>query len=134
MSVNLKCFVGYKNLTAFKRSEICNGAGAKNDWRSNFIPNTLWGLDCTEVFNIHDHCYYVGLSRADKEASDSMMLINLLRLIKNGSKILAPLRRRRALLYFEAVDIAGGDAFWSGKEIPKKNTQPKNIVQFEYYD
>ena len=55
--MKLRTFKGYYGLSVEDKQSICNGAGAAGDWRSKFIPNTLYGLDCTEVFNIHDFRY-----------------------------------------------------------------------------
>ena len=63
---NLIAEPGFHNLTFEEKSKICNGAGAANDWRSALIPNTLWGLNCTEVFDIHDYGYFVGFTYEDK--------------------------------------------------------------------
>jgi len=105
----------YKRLTPEMKAKICNGAGAAGQWISSFIPNTMWGLDCEEVFNIHDFDYYSGTSWADKDLADSRMFRNLLRVINHRGGLLAFLRRRRALKYYEAVHVAGDEAFWKGK-------------------
>lgn len=105
----------YKNLTDVQKVFICNGAGAADQWISSFIPNTMYGLDCEEVFNIHDFDYYYGKSWADKHLADARMLTNLLRLINWKGGLLGFLRRRRAMKYYEAVHVGGDDAFWKGK-------------------
>ena len=49
--MKLRCFSGYEKLTKSEKGRICNGAGAAGDWKSKFIPNTLYGLNCSEIFN-----------------------------------------------------------------------------------
>lgn len=133
MIINLRCFYGYQLLSKSERDNICNGAGAANDWRSRLIPNTLYGLDCIEAFNIHDHGYHVGSTPQDKEAADFMMLYNLLKIIASGSSWLAPLRNRRALKYFEAVVVAGEDAFWTNKKPNEIQYRTRKTYEIEYY-
>ena len=109
----LVAFFGYNNLSLTSKCDICNGAGAKNDWRSSFIPNTLYGLNCVEAFNIHDHAYEVGRTLHDKKFADDFLLCNLLELINTFGGWLRWFRRRRALKYYEAVYEAGSDSFFT---------------------
>ena len=102
----------YKDLTPERKAEITNGAGAANDWRSKFIPNTLWGLDCTEVFNIHDYDYSVGFTYEHKCLADTNLLLNLVRRINNHKGFLRIARRYRAMTYYDFVADAGEDAFF----------------------
>jgi hypothetical protein len=107
---------GYYELTPEKKAKICNGAGAAGDWRSAFIPNTIFGLDCTEVFNIHDYAYFLGVNLEDKYRADRAMLQNLLILIDNSCwPIFRWLRRLRAIDYYTAVVEFGNSAFFKGK-------------------
>ena len=106
--MQLRTFQGYHSLTLKEKNEICNGAGAAGDWRSAFIPNTLYGLDCTEVFNLHDYAYHVG---TDKELADMQMLINLNILIGQAGGWLTYLRRVRSVAYYMAVHNFGDEAF-----------------------
>lgn len=105
----------YKTLPPSKKKLIVNGAGAAGEWISCFIPNTMYGLDVEECFNIHDYDYHVGRSWAEKYLADSRMLRNLLKVINWKGGLLAFLRRRRALKYYEAVHLGGDEAFWKGK-------------------
>ncbi len=104
----------YKQLTDDEKAQICNGAGAAGQWISSFIPNTMYGLDCTEAFNIHDYDYYAGITQDDKNQADARLFDNLILLINNAGGILQWLRRRRAMKYYEAVHHAGDDAFFKG--------------------
>jgi hypothetical protein len=106
---------GYKALLPDEKAQICNGAGAAGKWISSLIPNTMYGLDCTEAFNIHDYDYEVGVSRADKERADKNLLMNLMTLIDHAGGWLMLLRQRRALKYYEAVQLFGDEAFYKGK-------------------
>lgn len=108
---------GYYELSDKKKDKICNGAGAAGDWKSKFIPNTLYGLDCSEVFNIHDYAYYAGKSEGDKERADVSMLINLVRLIDTTGGILSALRRYRAVSYYNAVHWKGDPAFFTEEKL-----------------
>ena len=108
---------GYESLTQEQKARICNGAGAANDWRSAFIPNTIYGLDCTEVFNIHDYAYHIGKTLDDKKRADFAMLQNLLCLINSSGNIVTRfLRRMRAMDYYDAVVEFGENPFFVGKE------------------
>lgn len=102
----------YKDLSTVRKAEICNGAGAKDDWRNIFIPNTLWGLDCTAVFDIHDFDYHVGYTYEEKCAADANMLVNLLKHINNYGGFLRVARRYRAMTYYDFVAEMGEDAFF----------------------
>lgn len=105
----------YKNITPTEKAQICNGAGAAGQWISSVIPNTLYGLDCTEAFNIHDYDYQVGASREDKERADRNLLNNLLMLINHKGGLLMLPRQWRAMKYYEAVQLLGDEAFFNGK-------------------
>jgi len=106
----------YKNLPLEMKAEICNGAGAKDDWKSEFIPNTLWGLDCTPVFDIHDFDYYTGFTYEDKCKADANMLVNLIRRINNHGGFLRIARRYRAMTYYDFVVEMGEDAFFQAQK------------------
>jgi len=111
--IGLIAEVGFLSLTPLQKSEICNGAGAEGDWRSALIPNTLWGLDCTQVFDLHDYAYFRGLTQADKDRADISMLINLIRVINHKGGLLSFARRYRAVTYYDAVHLLGDDAFFT---------------------
>ena len=87
--------------------------GAANSLISRWIPNTMYGLDVEEAGNIHDYMYHIGRTIEDKAEADRTFLNNMLRLINDRGGLLAPLRRRRALKYYEAVVYFGGPAFWA---------------------
>jgi hypothetical protein len=107
-----------------ERRQYCNGCGAHNGLSSLWVPNSIYGLDASLCCDIHDWSYGEGQTIDDKDSADRAFLNNLLRMIewarKNGSVVdvaLAPLRRRRALKYYEAVVVFGGPAYWEGKNL-----------------
>ncbi len=101
------------------RARVVNGCGT-GGWKGALVPETMYGLKITAACNIHDWMYLRGQTMADKEEADRVFLNNLLRLINFGSSWgwLKALRRRRALKYYHAVRLAGGPAFWDGKNNP----------------
>lgn len=115
IQIDLESTQGYKDLHPDHKAYICNGAGAAGQWISSLIPNTMYGLDCTEVFNIHDYDYHVGKTSEDKRIADRRMFDNLLTVINNKGGWLQALRRRRALKYYEAVKHGGDGAFFKEK-------------------
>ncbi len=104
--------------------KILNGCGAEG-WKSALVPETLWGLSVTSACNIHDWMYtFPKISTIeDKELADRVFLNNMVRIINHHHEndscvigcILKKLRLRRARIYYEAVSLFGGDAFWAGK-------------------
>ncbi len=104
----------YKRATPEERASRCNGCGTKGlgGW---LVPDTLWGLDITEACNIHDWDYWEGRTEEDKINADSRFLDNMLKVIQEGTWILRPIRRARAMLYYSAVRDGGDAAFWKGK-------------------
>lgn len=111
----------YVNASSGERAHVCNGCGSAQA-KFDFIPDTLWGLKITRACNIHDWDYYFGLTIEEKAKADRRFMNNMLRLIEADKtflgRVLKPLRRRRALKYYEAVLAFGGPAFWNGKIKP----------------
>lgn len=95
--------------------DICNGCGTKGI--GAIVPDTIYGVDITAACNIHDWMYFVGSTITDKEEADRVFLNNMLRIIDSngGWNWLQKLRVRRAYVYYQAVHIFGGPAFWKGK-------------------
>lgn len=114
MRVTLYAPEQYWRLDPEVKAAMTNGCGT-GGWKSAVIPDTLWFLSIREACDIHDYMYRIGTTLEDKAEADRVFLNNMLRLIEQGSKFMAPLRRRRALKYYEAVHCFGGPAFWSGK-------------------
>ncbi len=109
----------YKNASDGEIELICNGCGSAQA-KFDFVPDSVYGLKITPACNVHDWMYHVGLTHLDKEEADRVFLNNMLRLIEGQtsfmSKVLKPLRRRRALKYYEAVVAFGGPAYWHYKD------------------
>ena len=105
----------YWALTAEEKNKICNGVGAKDDWKTRFIPKTIYGLDMTEVANIHDYMYFLGGTDEKKRKADDIFLENMHRLINAGSWWLRFVRKRRAYKYYLCVAYLGDDAFYKNK-------------------
>ena len=107
--------ISYTQASPEKRKMICNGCGSAQA-KFDFVPDSLWGLKIREACDRHDWMYFLGTTLADKEEADRVFLNNMLRLIEHkSSRWLKPLRRRRALKYYEAVVAFGGPAFWENK-------------------
>lgn len=120
MSCELYAPAGYWRLNPVQKELFCNGCGANG--ALDVVPDTVWGLSVTEACNIHDYMYATAASTlAAKDEADRCFLNNMLRLIASAGGWLAPLRRRRARIYYEAVSHFGGPAFWKNKN------QPENI-------
>ncbi|MEX2524481.1 MAG: hypothetical protein WD750_05955 [Gammaproteobacteria bacterium] len=100
------------------RRQVCNGCGSAQA-KFDFIPDTVWFLPIRKACDIHDWMYAQGRDIEDKRQADRVFLNNMLRLVERErgivGRLLKPLRRRRALKYYEAVNAFGGPAFWSGK-------------------
>jgi hypothetical protein len=106
----------YWSLTWEQHQDICNGCGPAAGL-GFLVPDTLWGLNITDVCDIHDFMYHVGETIEDKDQADRVMLNNCIRKINwhTNNKILRVLRLNRAMKYYSAVSTMGGPAFWEGK-------------------
>ena len=90
---------------------ICNGCGAANA-KFDFVPDSIWGLWVGPVCNVHDFDYHHGTTERDRLQADIYMLLNLIRTIEaKSARWLRPIRRMRALSYYQAVREFGRDAF-----------------------
>jgi hypothetical protein len=107
----------YWNLTPEAKKEICNGCGAKG-WKFDIIPDTIWGLNITLACDIHDYMYYIGTSQEDKDYADILLFINLIKIIDANTDniFIKILRHNRAYVYYQAVALAGNEAYWEGKD------------------
>lgn len=99
-------------------ARVCNGCGSARA-KFDFVPDTVYGLRITEACHIHDWMYHCGRTAIDKLEADVVFLGNVLRIIERASgivsRLLRPLRRLRALHYYQAVAELGGPAFQGGK-------------------
>lgn len=98
------------------RSLNCNGCGTSG-WKGALIPDTVYGLSIFAACNIHDWMYAAGVTEDDRGEADATFLANLLALVEQAARasvfawLIAPFRRRRCLLYFEAVREFGAEPF-----------------------
>jgi hypothetical protein len=112
---NLYAPDSFLNATCEERKRVCNGCGSAKA-KFDFVPDSIWGLKIRSACDRHDWMYHIGKTIEHKEEADRVFLNNMLRLIEAKShKLLKPLRRRRALKYYEAVVMFGGPAYWSNK-------------------
>jgi hypothetical protein len=105
----------YYELTKSQKDRICNGMGARDSLLAKLIPNTMYFLDVSEAGNIQDYMYHVGETADEKLDADRVFLANMIRIINHKGGWLAPLRRLRALKYYEAVYYGGDKAYWKNK-------------------
>lgn len=106
---------GYTLLSPLERATICNGMGADSGL-SRLVPNTIWGLDVSEIANGHDFDYYLGGCEWDRETADDVFYQNLLEVIDAYGGLFAWFRRMRAKTYYRAVRLAGNRHYNYGKE------------------
>lgn len=110
----------YKDASDGEIELICNGCGSAQA-KFDFVPDRIYRLVITPACNVHDWMYHVGVTQKDKEEADLSFLNNILRLIEGQTgfknRLLKPLRRRRALKYYEAVVAFGGPAYWNPKHV-----------------
>lgn len=104
---------GFNGLGIIEKSTICNGAGSASGVK---VPNTMWGLDCSNAFDIHDYDYWRGENERHKRSADKRMLFNLATIIANRGGLMMWPRMYRATTYFVTVAFFGGKAFWFGKD------------------
>ena len=106
----------FKAATTEQLIEHCNGCGADGSWFRP--PKRMYGTLIVQACIIHDWQYSFGVVQEDKQEADRIFLNNMHRLISRDSdKWYKPtfLQRRRALKYYRAVDLCGGEAYWTGK-------------------
>lgn len=75
-----------------------------------FVPDTMYGESVFLACQIHDWMYFVGETQEDKKVADRVFLLNMVELVDDG-EILDSLRLRRVMTYYQAVAMAGGEAF-----------------------
>jgi len=111
--VTLAALPSYWRATPEQKAQYCNGAGPA--WLQELLPwwlrwlqwlaNSLWGLDCTEPFEIHDWDYAFLPPKAHwKVAADERLRANLMRTIHSRP---TPTTRRGRLLRWARIHNAG---------------------------
>lgn len=110
------------------RRANCNGCG--QSWGDVLVPDAVYGLNISAACCIHDWMYAEGVTADDKSTADDVFLTNMMAIIEHASSrslfawLLAPLRRRRCLAYYEAVRAFGGNAFLSSELIRESEDDP----------
>jgi len=106
----------YWRLDGGEKQRICNGCGPAGAL-IDYVPDKCWGVPIHEACNIHDFMYHIGENTEDKDAADAMFLQNINKIIRacTKRKWLMTLRLHRAYMYYLAVSMYGGPAFWADK-------------------
>lgn len=111
-----------------KFASYCNGVGSKVGWFNkilwHFIPNTIWGLNCTASTDLHDVGYAhpaqfknIHDALAYKDSVDHNFHTNLIKQINKAGGVLRVIRLLRADKYFRLVQECGKEAFLADKII-----------------
>ena len=89
----------------------CDGCGT--GWNEPIVPDTIYGLSVKPACCVHDWEFMQGGLYSDFEAANWRFFQNLLALINSVKAWWYPkaLARRRALLYYEAVERFGWEIF-----------------------
>jgi len=103
-----------------KKARLVNNGCGTAGWKGKLVPDTIYAVNIKAACLIHDYNYFIGKTLSDKYSADIRFYYNLLDIIEHQttwkSRFLNPLRRRRALTYYQAVEFAGKQAFLKGKE------------------
>lgn len=102
----------HDTVTDRQYAKVCNGAGPKG--AGYLVPDSMWGLNMTIVFDGHDFGYDKFTCKYGKELSDLLMKINMILYIDRHTtrcpfmrSTLLFLREHRAMKYYYAVHLAG---------------------------
>lgn len=112
------------NASEEELKEKCNGCGTKG-LGGFLVPDTLYLLSIKTACDIHDWMYQLGETIEDKDEADRTFLNNMLRIIEANKMpwcfgFINRLRRHRAYVYYNAVHMYGGPAYWSNKNKPEE--------------
>jgi len=102
----------YWNASDGEIIRVTGGCGA-GKYGDMIIPDTMYGLSMTLICRIHDWEYHHGKTEDDKTMADKRFLANMIAWIdyRSANFFMRWLRHRRALKYYEAVRMFGGDYF-----------------------
>ena len=99
------------------RDEITGGCGpgGVGDY---FVPDKILFLSVKPACKIHDFMYFFGRTEAHRVRADRVFRNNMLRIIRAATPpgVLRRARTAMAWIYFYAVSLGGGPAFWAGKD------------------
>jgi hypothetical protein len=109
-----------------KFASYCNGCGSKVGFWTTILwyilPDTIWFIDFTDCFDIHDVEYSWPIKFTDriealafKTNTDIRFYQNMLIRIKQYGGIFEELRKIRAWGYFKAVSELGQESFLKEK-------------------
>lgn len=94
--------------SAAEMSGGCGSDGALFD----YVPDSFLGVDISLACKIHDYCYSIGGSEADKIKADKMFYENLKRCVLNDSDLITRTTNLwLARVYYKAVRNFGGKSF-----------------------
>ncbi len=92
--------------------------GAAGDWKSQFIPRYVMGIDLNPAAYRHDYKYTIGGTPEDRFNSDAAFLTDMMQLIElkpwkwwQPKSIMKYFAREAALKYFMAVREFGKDHY-----------------------
>jgi len=87
-----------------KHKRNVNGCGSRS---TEFIPDSIWGLNITAMCHIHDLTHHLSETKEDCDLSNALLLMNTVNYVNANSNILmAWLRRYRVMTYYNAVHLA----------------------------
>ena len=119
--VDLEAPASYVNATPLDRSNVCNGVGPAWAFKSTklawlkWLLNRIWGLDCSEIGNIHDWEYHFAeKTEMAKNSADDRFYDNLMEWVhqKSKSRVLLLLRIKRIRKYHYLLKEWGYKAFF----------------------
>ena len=115
----------YWYLTEEEIKSVTNGCGSK---KTEFIPDSILGLDLSEACRIHDWMYY-DLGTSKKEA-DEVFLINQKKLNKldKASWLVKLLRGGVIYAYYIGVTLFGGNRYLYSKQTAREEFSNKGVI------
>lgn len=109
----------YQTLESF--GSYCGAGPGLGD---KIVPEQIFGLKISPACYVHDVMYEVALPCwGEFHQANSVFLHNLLAIIemRSANRLIASLRRYRAMTFYNAVDTLGAAAFWAVKDGQRKN-------------
>lgn len=94
----------YFELSKEEKENITNKCGPSGAL-SEFIPNSLMGVDISESCNIHDYMYHNSKSSNDLKKADLIFYKNMNKQIGHRDTFLTTLRQLLVMLYYILVRL-----------------------------